>query len=308
MERRIPAFLLSPRPSPDAGGGGRAAGAGFVDDALGRIAAAARDGIVQWETAAGGGLLQRLDGRVKLLFLLFFLVVASVKAEMGAQLALTVLLFLLALASRVRLAAFCRKALPIALFFGLLVPLPAALNLVSGGEVVIPILRFGEEQAFWIYRIPAEVGFTGEGIRRLSVLFLRVFNSLSLSLLVVLTTPLGGLLGALKALRVPDAVLLSVHLAWKDIFLLLQTACDAHLARKSRSAGPSDPRRGREWVADRVAFLFRRTMRRGDELLLAMRSRGFDGALALRSPGRLPARDLAAGAVFLAAGILLLAW
>jgi hypothetical protein len=89
---------------------------------------------------APGGLLQALDPRVKLLFLVGCVVLVSLKKEPLAQGLIAALLLLLALLSRVSLPALYGRVLALGLIFGVLVSLPSALSIFTPGEVLVPIL------------------------------------------------------------------------------------------------------------------------------------------------------------------------
>ncbi len=307
MKDRLPAFLLAPREtSPGKGDPLRRGARSHLDRSVGEVARTWTAALAQWESSGRQGLLQGIDSRVKLLFLAAYLLLANLVHDVLPHLLLAGGILFLAAASRLRLAAFYRRVLLPAAFFGFLLPLPAILNLAAPGELLVPLLRFPEAPRFWIYSLPPEVGVTREGLSYLLRVFLRVGNSVSLSFLVLHTTPLPEFLRGLKGLRVPDPLLATVHLAYKSVFLFLRTVEEAHLAKKSRVALGVSRREARGWVGERLAFLFRKTGRRCEEVFLAMQSRGFSGSLAVRPPGRFSSRDLAAACSLLAFGFVLL--
>ena len=307
MSERLPPFLLAPREtSPGMDDPRRGGARSHLDRSVGEVARTWTAALAQWESSGRQGLLQGIDARVKLLSLAGYLLLASLVHDVLPHLLLAGGILLLAAASRLRLSSFYRRVLLPAAFFGLLLPLPAILNLAAPGELMLPLLRFREAPRFWIYSLPPEIGVTREGLSYLLRVFLRVGNSVSLSFLVLHTTPLPELLRGLKGLRVPDPLLATVHLAYKSVFLFLRTVEEAHLAKKSRVALGVSPGEARGWAGERLAFLFRKTGRRCEEVFLAMQSRGFCGSLVVRPPGTLSRRDLGAAASLLAFGFLLL--
>ncbi len=157
----------------------------FVDKGLHHVANVIKTTYIQWETASRKGLLQGLDARVKVLFLLVFLVAVSMKKDLTSELLIAVFVLILAAASRVGFAAYYKRVLFLGFFFGFLVSLPASLNIVTNGTVVVPIITLTRAYEFWVYHIPRDIGFTSEGMRGAAVLTLRVVNSVSLSLLVL---------------------------------------------------------------------------------------------------------------------------
>ena len=308
MENKIPPFLLrdkSHEMQPLTAETKERAGAAklsFIDNGLKYAAGVIRTGYIQWETASGRGLLQGTDARVKVLFFIFFIVIVSLKREIPAEAAVSAFIFVLVAFSRLRLFAFYRKVLLAGLVFGLAVALPSSLSSISGGHVVFPILTFPRAYDFWIYHIPRDIGVTREGLLGVALLTLRVVNSFSLSLLLISTTPFSELVRALKAFRVPDAVLIMLTLSYKYIFIFARTVEELHLAKRSRIAGEVSGAEGREWIAGRIAFIFRKTRMKCDEVFNAMLGRGFSGVVRLHGFGQPSAADWGMGILFAFAG------
>jgi len=303
---RVPQFLLEKHVArADVASGGRL-GRSFIDRGMGHLASVIKTAFVQWETATGRGLFQGLDARVKILFLLFFLVVVSVKKDMTSLLAVAGFVSLLAAASRLGLASYYRRVLFLGFFFGFMIALPSALNIIRPGLVVFPIISLSGPHELWIYHIPKDIGVTMEGVRGVGMLTLRVVDSVSLSLLVLYTTPFPEIIRALKVFKVPDAFIVIVNLSYKYIFIFARTVEDMHLAKKSRTVGAVDDSDARKWIAGRIALIFRRTQIRCEELYKAMLSRGFSGDVRLRGFGKAAGRDYAAGFSLLGVGILFL--
>ncbi len=158
---------------------------------------------------------------------------------------------------------------------------------------------------FWIYHIPRDIGLTREGLQGVALLTARVFNSISLSLLVLYTTPFTEIIRALKVLKVPDTFLMVISLAYKYIFIFAKTVEDMHLARKSRMVGAAGDDEARRWIAGRIGLIFTKTQIKCEELHKAMLSRGFSGEVRLHGFKAATPRDYIAGLALLAAGIFL---
>lgn len=258
---------------------------------------------LQWEMAQRDGLLQRLDARVKLLFLVFFVVIVSCKKAVLPVLALSGLVFFLACLSRLNLFEFYRRVLLLAFFFGFLLSLPACLNLFVPGTLVLPLLHLSRAYDLWIYHLPAVVGITREGLHTVALLTARVLASVGVSLLVICTTPLAEFLKALKTFRVPAPFLMVMSLSLKFIFVFVRTLEEVYLAQKSRTVAVSASQ-GRAWAAGRMAFLFRKTQHRYNEVFKAMLARGFAGEVSTCAHRTLRPMDWLAGTLLLGAGLL----
>lgn len=305
MNTEIPAFLLAPSLPPLAAPSRARRRSSFVDQGMQYLAAFLRTTYLQWEMAQRDGLLQRLDARVKVLFLVFMVVAVSFKKTLLPELAVSGLVFFLAALSRLNLFEFYKRVLMLAFFFGFLLALPACLNLFAPGTLVLPLLHFSRAHDLWIYHLPAVVGVTREGLHTVALLTARVSASVGLSLLVAYTTPLAELIGALKAFRVPGPFLMVMTLSLKFIFVFVRTLEEMYLAQKSRTIAVSAAQ-GRAWVTGRMAFLFRKTQHRYGEVFKAMLSRGFAGEVSAYAPRRLRPVDWLGGGLLL--GTALLVW
>ncbi len=263
-----------------------------------------RTSYIQWETASRQGLFQKLDSRIKVLFLIFFVVVISLKSSLQSEFAIAVFLFILVVSSRIDLVPFYRKVLFVGLLFGFLVPLPSSLNIFSKGDLLIPLLHLPRSYDLWIYHIPETVGLTKEGLYGVLMLGSRVINSLTAVSLLLHTTPFSEVIRALKVFRLPDTMLMVVSLTYKYLFIFLGTVEEMHLARKSRLAGAEKKSEARKWVAGRMALMFTKTQLRCEEIYRAMKGRGFPGTIRVYGFRRLNGLDWLAGGILFLAGML----
>jgi cobalt ECF transporter T component CbiQ len=251
-------------------------------------------------------LFQRIDARVKVLFLLLFIVIVSLKRDVLPETCIWTFVFVLTLLSRLSILKVYRKVLLLGFVFGFLVALPSAFNVITRGEIIFPIVRLSKPYHFWIYHIPADIGLTREGIYGVAMLTLRVINSLSLSLLVLYTTPFHEIIRALKVLRVPDSFLIIITLCYKYIFIFSKTVEDMHLAKKSRIVRELNQAEAREWIAGRMAFIFRKTRLRCEEVFKAMIGRGFSDSIKFYGFGKMRIADWFATIFLFFAAILFL--
>ncbi|MEJ2697643.1 MAG: cobalt ECF transporter T component CbiQ [Candidatus Sulfobium sp.] len=306
MANKVPAFLLEKHsPARPPGGRGKMR-IPFIERGIHNLASVVKTGYVQWETSSADRFFQATDARVKVLFLLFYVVIVSLKRDLLPEVLIGVFVFVLVLASRLNVFNFYKRVLFFAFLFGFLVTLPAAFNVVTGGEVIFPLYHFSAPFNFWIYPIPAEIGITREGLYSVAMVTSRMANSLALSFFVLLTTPFPEIIRALKVLRVPDALLMVIALAYKYIFVFAKTVEDMHLAKKSRLAGGISDEGARRWIAGRIAVIFRKSRLRSEEAYKAMLARGFSGDVRIHGERKLLGRDWATGIAFLAAGLLFL--
>jgi cobalt ECF transporter T component CbiQ len=305
VKSEIPFFLLTKPHQYSAKTTGAVSRAPALDRGIDHLARLIKTTYVQWETARKEGFFQKLDARVKVLFLLFFIIIVSMKRSLLPEVTIGVFVFALAALSRLNLIAFYKRVMFFGFVFGFLIALPSSLNVITGGDVVIPIVHLPKPYHFWVYHIPETIGITRQGIEVVAMLTLRVINSLSLSFLVIYTTPFPEIIKALKSLKVPDPFLMIVTLAYKYIFVFARTIEDVYLAKKSKTI-EVNAAETRNWIAGRMAFLLRKTRVRCEDVFNAMLARGFSGNVSLYPYRKTTKKDLFIGSFLFFIGFLFL--
>ncbi len=267
---------------------GRRKRGSFVEKTLAGGADVLRQAMFSEDVARGGGLLQRLDPRVKVVSLLALLVVAALVRHVPVLLAMYLVTLVLAAASGLPIGFFVKRVwLFIPVFTGVVV-LPATFSFVTPGEVVAPLWHWHGHP----------VGLTRQGLVGAGLIVARVATSVSLVVLLTLTTPWTRLLAALRALAVPRIFILVIGMAYRYLFLLLNSVTDMFQARKARSvAAQVDVKAGRSFVAAAAGALFGKSYALSEEVHQAMVARGYRGdarTLERFAPGALDAAWVAA--------------
>jgi energy-coupling factor transporter transmembrane protein EcfT len=306
MKSKIPSFLLEqPSSAPFVQGKGNIK-ISFIEKGIHHLAEVIKSGYIQWDTASMDGFFQRIDARIKVLFLLLFTIIISLKKEIMPEVMIGSFVFVLTLISRLNIFSFYKRVLFLAFFFGFLIALPSAFNVITKGEIIFPVIQFSNAHHFWIYQIPREVGITREGINVASMLTLRVMNSLSVAFLVLHTTPFPDIIKALKVMKVPDSFLMVITLSYKYIFIFAKIVEDMHLAKKGRMVTQVSGADARNWAAGRIVFVFKKTRLRCEEIFKAMLSKGFSEDIKFYDARKLNSRDLVTGGILLFIGVLFL--
>ncbi|MDP4207253.1 MAG: cobalt ECF transporter T component CbiQ [Bacteroidota bacterium] len=292
MTDHVPSFLLSPEPRQVPAPGRKSRSLPFIDRTLHNVARFIRTGYVQNDVIIKKGFFQRLDARVKILFLVWFVVLSGIIRHIPAQLALSGCLFLLFLLSRVNLWDVYKKIFLFSFWFGFVVVSPAALNLVTGGEIWLNLFHLDAPRQFLIYHIPADIGITREGIEVVLRLYFKVVNSLSVTLLVLYTTVFADIIKSLKLFRVPDIFLLIITLTHRFVFILSRTVEETYFALKLRWWQRLRKSESGKIVAGRVGYLFRKSWLRYEEIYRAMIARGYSGHVHIYFTRRLSGFDI----------------
>lgn len=278
----------------------------FIDNGISHLGKVIKTGYIQWEFASKDGLFQRLDARIKVLFLIFFIIIVSLKRDILPEIIIALFVFGLTAISRLNLLDFYKKVIPLVFIFGFLIALPSAFNVITKGEVILPVIHLSRSYDFWIYHVPETIGITREGISGVAILTLRVLNSIALSFLILYTTPFSEIIRALKVFRAPDAILMIITLTYKYIFIFAKTVEGMHLAKKSRMSGEATNTEARKWIAGRIAFMFRKTQQRCEEVFKAMLGRGFSDTIKLYGFRKMDSIDWTAGFFLFFAGVIFL--
>ena len=248
---------------------GRRKKGSFVEKTLTGGASVMRQAMFGDDIATGPGLLQRIDPRVKLVTMLGVLVAAALVRNTVVLLGLYVVTLVVAAASRLKLSFFVKRVwLFIPIFTGIVV-LPATLNIITKGHIVVPLGHwwFGQR-----------IGMTSAGLQAAALIVSRVAVSISIVVLLTLTTPWAKLMGALRALFVPRMFIQVVGMAYRYIFFLLGSVDDMYTARKSRTVGvDTDVQAGRAFVSATAGALFGKAHALSEEVHMAMVSRGYTG-------------------------------
>lgn len=285
--------------------GGRRVNSTFLDRGLLGLSRLIKSTYVQWDLSTREGLFQGLDARLKLLFLLFFAVAISLEKDPVSELFIAPILFVLAILSRLRLIPLYSRVLGLSFVFGVLLSFPSCCNILVPGTVVAPLYSFDRTYDLLFFHIPRTVGLTREGMTLAALLSLRVANSLTVSLLVLFTTPFPDLVKALRLLRAPNVIIVILTLFYKYLFILTCSLEEMHLAMKSRLVSAVPGQEARTWAADRMASVYRKSQRTCDEVFRAMQSRGFTGEIRLTDTHRLSSKDWLAGSALLAVWVLI---
>jgi cobalt/nickel transport system permease protein len=224
-------------------------------DAMERASAADRH-------AASAGWLQHLDPRVKLAG--FGGLVAAVALAHRLDVLATLLAggVILALASRLPVAALASGIGIATLVFSAALALPALV--LTPGRAVATVPGLG-------------LGVTAQGLTTAGYLVLRTATTTCLAWLLVFSTRWSHVLKALRAFRLPVVLVVVLGMTYRYVLLLLDGAHDLFVARRSRTVGTLDGPTRRRLLAQGAGVLLARSLHLSGEVFLAMQARGYRG-------------------------------
>jgi cobalt/nickel transport system permease protein len=233
----------------------------FIERTLSDISHTFEQSLFAEEIARRPGLLQAIDPRVKVLSLIGLLLAVGLSRSLPVIVGLYVITLILARLSQVPMGFFVKRVWLFMPFFTGLIALPA-LFITPGPPLV---------------QLPFGLVITRTGAQTALFLLMRVSTSVSLGILLIVTTPWNTVLKALGVLRVPAEFILILGMTYRYIYLLLHTANDMFLSRKSRVVSRLSGAEERHIIAASVGALLSKSVHLSSEVYLAMQSRGFRG-------------------------------
>jgi len=248
-----------------------------ADQTLRQIAAFFSASLFREEIARRPGILQGVDARARLLAALVFLISVSLVRSIPGLLAHAALPLTALVLSRIRPAEFLRAGFLLALAFSALMAAPATLNVVTQGEVVLPLVLRTEEWRYGPYVLPKVIGISREGLFTAATFLLRVLSSVAAVLWLTLATRWVDLVRALRSLRLPATFLQIVGMTVRYLHVFHRHSEEVHLGKKSRSVCRTPRSAEQAWVGSRIANAWERGLHLMEEVANAMTARGFRG-------------------------------
>jgi cobalt ECF transporter T component CbiQ len=249
----------------------------FLDSTLRRLGAFFAASLLHEEIARRPGLAQRLHPRARLLAVLLFLLSVSLASSLPALAAHALLVAAAVILAHIRVRDLLGAGLLIAIVFSALMALPATLNLVSGGNVLLRVLQRDEARRIGPYAIPAVIGISAEGLRTAATFLLRTLTSVTAVLCLALSTRWTDLLASLRSLRIPPLFLHTAGMTVRYLHLLLGQSEEVHLGKKSRTICRRPLASDQMWVGSRIAAAWEKSLHLMTDVSEAMTARGFTG-------------------------------
>jgi cobalt/nickel transport system permease protein len=221
------------------------------------------------------GFMQGLDPRVKVITLLLFIIFVGLAQDFPILIAILILSLVLVLLSKIPMALYFKRLFIFIPIFTAVIAIPALF--ITPGT---PLLS-----------VAGKAVITLQGARTAGLLILRVTDSLSLGLLLIITTPWTKFLVALRWLRLPSLIVDILGMTYRYIFLLLHTANSMFMARQSRTIGGFTGAENRRWLGRALATTMVKSQYLSEEVYLAMLSRGYQGEIRTLSELNIRGRD-----------------
>jgi cobalt/nickel transport system permease protein len=239
---------------------------GFIERTIEGTVSLLRETVSVEQVAAKNGFLQRRDPRFKCLSAALLLTAVLMSKSVVELSAFYASVLVLVAVSSIGLWFFLKRTLLFVPIFSLVIALPAIFNAVTPGE---PLLSF--KVFSWTLCI------TKPGVDSAVIFFMRVLDSVSIAVLLVITTRQHVLLKVLRVFRVPQLFVMTLGMTYRYIFLFLDIIQKMFIAIKGRVGFISSAKTGRHVVTANMAGLWLRSYRLQSQVYDAMISRGYTG-------------------------------
>jgi cobalt/nickel transport system permease protein len=259
--------------------------ADFLGSTLKSLSRALSHALMSEQTARQPGVMQSLDPRVRLAGIFALVIAVAVAHKIAVVFALFAGAVVLALLSAIRLRTLVVRVWLIVLGFTGIIALPA-LFLTPGDP------------------FSASSPITRQGLYTALMLVARVEAAVTLTTMLVLTTPWQQVLKALRSLYVPKEIVMMLMMAHRYIFLLSENATQMFESRESRRVGILRGQEQRRLGSQTAGVLMSKSIDLGQEVFLAMQSRGYRGEVQILEETKITWRDSLALCVFVTVAVL----
>jgi len=252
--------------------------------------------------------MQSLNPRVKLLSILAVIFATSIIGDLRILIAVYLLILLLTHLSKISIAFFVKRVWLFIPIFAGIIALPMIFNVFLPGDPLYTIAHLGEGVRLGPFSLPESIFITKQGSLAAVVFTMRVATCVSAVVLLFLTTPQQILFKSLRTVGVPKIYVLTLQMAYRYIFLLMDMVREMYTAKKARTIRSRGLIEEQKWVGGRIGYTLIRSLSMSEKVHMAMVSRGFNGEVHILQEFDMNRRDYlaVAAALSLSLGLLLI--
>jgi len=279
---------------------------GFVGKTIDGILGFLEEAFVSESFSRRAGLMQSLDPRIKLLSTLAVVFAASMIGELKVLVAIYLLTLMICYLSKIELWFFIKRVWLFIPIFAGIIAIPMIFNVFIPGDPLYTIMHLGEGARLGPIALPESIFITRQGSLAAVIFTMRVAACVSAVVLLFLTTPQQILFKSLRTVGVPKIYVLTLQMAYRYIFLLMEQVREMHTAKKARTIKSRGIIEEQKWVGGRIGYTLIRSLAMSEKVHMAMLSRGFNGEVHIMEEFRMRQRDYLAGAAALCLSLALL--
>jgi cobalt/nickel transport system permease protein len=251
------------------------------------------------------GLLQSLDPRAKIVAILAVIFATSMISDLEVLILIYALMLVFAYLSRIEIGFFIKRVWLFIPIFAGIIALPMIFNIFYPGDPLILVANLGAGAHLGPFSLPKTVYITRQGVNLAIVFTMRVAACVSGVVLLFITTPQQVLFKSLHSVGVPKIYVLTLEMAYRYVFLLMDLVREMYVAKKARTIKSRGMFEEQKWVGGRMGYTLIRSLDMSDKVHMAMMSRGYSGDVKIMQQFKMLNRDYAAVAAAMSFSALL---
>lgn len=281
---------------------------GFIGKTIDGIFGFLEEAFVSESFSRRNGLLQSLDPRVKLISILAIIFATSLIRDLRVLIFVYSLTLLFSYLSKIDVWFFIKRVWLFIPIFAGIIAIPMIFNIFFPGDLLIQIAYLGPGAHLGPFSLPESIFVTWQGVNAAVIFTMRVATSVSAVVLLFLTTPQQILFKSLRTVGVPKLYVLTMEMAYRYIFLLMDMVREMYVAKKARTIKARGMFEEQKWVGGRIGYTLIRSLDMSEKVHMAMMSRGYSGDVKIMQEFKMSKRDYIAGtfAISMSIGLVLI--
>lgn len=278
---------------------------GFVGKTIDGIFGFLEEAFVSESNSRRRGLLQSLDPRAKLISILAVIFATSLIGNLNILIFIYALTLLFAYLSKIGVGFFIKRVWLFIPMFAGIIAVPMIFNIFLPGDPLYQVAYLGPGAHLGPLTLPESIFITRQGLNAAVIFTMRVATCVSAVVLLFITTPQQVLFKSLRTVGVPKLYVLTLEMAYRYIFLLMDLVREMFVAKKARTIRARGMFDEQKWVGGRMGYTLIRSLDMSEKVHMAMMSRGFSGDVHIMQEFKMQNRDYIAGATAITLSVVL---
>jgi cobalt/nickel transport system permease protein len=269
---------------------------GFVGKTIDGIFGFLEEAFISESNSRRHGLLQSLDPRAKLISILAVIFATSLIGNLRVLIFIYILTLIFAYLSKIEVGFFIKRVWLFIPVFAGIIALPMIFNIFLPGDPLYQVAYLGQGAHLGPLMLPESIFITRQGLNAAVIFTMRVATCVSAVVLLFITTPQQILFKSLRTVGVPKIYVLTMEMAYRYVFLLMDLVRELYVAKKARTIRARGMFEEQKWVGGRMGYTLIRSLDMSEKVHMAMMSRGFSGEVHIMQEFKMQNRDYIAGA------------
>jgi len=278
---------------------------GFIGKTIEGIFNFLQDAFVSEIYTKRNGLLQSLDPRAKMVSILAIIFATSLIGDLRVLIFIYLLTVAFAYLSKIEVWYFIKRVWLFIPIFAGIIAVPMIFNVFLPGQCLYQLAYLGPGAHLGPFPLPATICITQQGVHAATVFVIRVAACVSAVVLLFITTPQQMLFKSLRTVGVPKIYVLTLEMAYRYVFLLMDLIREMYAAKKARTIRSRSMFDEQKWVGGRMGYTLIRSLNMSENVHMAMMSRGFNGEIKIMQQFKMHNRDYMAVAIALSMSLVL---